>query len=133
MLPGTSEQSDMATHAGNGHVPAPMSLPPSPPPDDVDLVSSDPIATTAALRRLVEDSRASKDRFANIERELDEIRKRLAVVDKTFITTTASGAMMLSQQLLSSSDMPDSVRLAAVMLATIITGVGSAMVSARSK
>ena len=121
--------------ASNGaHAPSPMSLPPSPPPDDLDVISSDPAAVTAALRRVVEDSRASKDRFARIERELDEIRRKLAVVNKTFITTAASGAMMLSQSLMATmTEVSPTVRMVAVLLATIITGVGSAVVSSRQQ
>ncbi|NCA24272.1 MAG: hypothetical protein EBS91_06635 [Betaproteobacteria bacterium] len=111
-----------------------MSLPPSPPPDDLDVISSDPAAVTAALRRVVEDSRAGKDRFARIERELDEIRRKLAVVNKTFITTAASGAMMLSQSLMATmTDVSPTVRMVAVLLATIITGVGSAVVASRQQ
>jgi hypothetical protein len=104
---------------------SPLSVPPSPPADDdADVISSDPIASAAALRRLIEESRGNKDRFSRIEADIAEIKAKLANVDRTWVVTSSSGTFLLAQSMLSSmTDLSPMARELGVVLATIVVGV----------
>lgn len=106
-----------------------LSVPPSPPADDdADVISSDPIASAAALRRLIEESRGNKDRFARIEADIAEIKSKLANVDRTWIVTSSSGTFLLAQSLLGSmTDLSPMAREVGVVIATMVVGIVAAM------
>jgi hypothetical protein len=106
-----------------------LSVPPSPPADDdADVISSDPIASAAALRRLIEESRGNKDRFARIEADIAEIKSKLANVDRTWVVTSSSGTFLLAQSLLGSmTDLSPMAREVGVVIATMVVGIVAAM------
>lgn len=124
----------MQTHASlNGT--SPMSMPPSPPPDDeVEAMSHEPLAATAALRKLMDESRETRTRFERIENELADIRTKVANVDKSFIASTSGTALLFSQSFLAEmTDVSPIVRVVGVVLATVTTGALTAIVKGRSK
>ena len=80
------------------------------------------------MRRLIEESRDNKDRFARIEADIAEIKSKLANVDRTWIVTSSSGTFLLAQSLLGSmTDLSPMAREVGVVIATVVVGIVAAM------
>ena len=97
-------------------------------------MSHEPLAATAALRKLMDESRETRTRFERIENELADIRTKVANVDKSFIASTSGTALLFSQSFLAEmTDVSPIVRVVGVVLATVTTGALTAIVKGRSK
>ena len=84
------------------------------------------------MRRLIEESRGNKDRFARIEADIAEIKAKLANVDRTWVVTSSSGTFLLAQSLLGSmTDLSPMAREVGVVIATIVVGLVASMKGAR--